>query len=144
MLARLKNRSKNDIIRLVTSALLILSVTVFFIIDSVSIKGLEGLTKPDRAYLTFILLLAAALVNLIPVFFKKASLVVLAAILLLSFGIGIHLYLVSFAIADIGTGVPFFTNSIQSATLITKVYGIFLALFLLCEVACIVSAFKED
>ena len=144
MFRYLKSRSLNDKIRIVTSIALLLSALIFFIIDLTTIKNLEGLTKPDRSYLTLILLAAAAVINVVPVFAKKLSPLVLAAILLISFGIGVHLYLLSFAYADLGTNVPFFTNSMASASHISMVYTIFLAIFLLCEFSCIFLAFRKD
>lgn len=144
MFRYLKSRSVNDKIRIVTSIVLLVSALVFFIIDLATIKNLEGLTKPDRSYLTLLLLAIAAVMNVVPVFVKKLSPLVLVTILLISFGIGVHLYLLCFAYADLGTNVPFFTNSMASASHISMVYTIFLAIFLLCELVCVFLAFRKD
>ncbi len=144
MVKFLKNCSINDRIRIVLSFVLLISVTSFFIVDIIVVQRLEGLTKPDNSYLTFILIVAASIMNVIPVFFKKLSFLVIISALLISFGIGVHFYLTAFALADLSTGVPFFTNSVGNAVLISSLHLTYLSLFVLCDIGCIILAFRKD
>lgn len=144
MVKFLKQCSINDRIRIVLSLILLICVTNFFIVDCAIVRNLEGLTKPDNSYITFILIVAASIVNVIPIFFKKLSFLVVITTLLISFGIGVHFYLAAFALADISTGVPFFTNSVENAVLISTLYLIYLGLFVLCDIGCIILAFRKD
>lgn len=139
----LKNRSLSFYLEAGAGILAILAAVVYIIIDKSMIAG--TISFDDSSILTMVFLLVGGVLSVGHALTGLPFANILGAIAL-GAGVGQHIYMCCFPWADLATGVAFFCNSETRAILITTIYTIFLALFLVSTILSVVSTFthKEE
>lgn len=138
MFAKLfKNRGARFYIELCAGFLTIVAALIFFALDR---QILVDIKFSDSSEWTLVYLLIGGLVLILDAFFPLPFLGV-AGTILLGLGIGSHLRIACYPMADLGQNVPFFTGSTEKATAAVTLFVTFLIIFLLFGIASIVCNF---
>lgn len=116
----------------------IVSAIVFFVIDRQLLGGDIGFD--DSSYMTLIFILIGSAVALFDAF-VPLPFVGIASAILFGLGIGSHLRLACYPLADLGQAVPFFTKDVILAQQAVTLFMTFLIIFLVLAIAIIVSNF---
>ncbi|MCH4278047.1 MAG: hypothetical protein LKF89_03920 [Bacilli bacterium] len=137
----LKNQKPHFYIQLSVGVVAIISAIIFLIIDINMISS--AVSFSDKSYMSVIFMILGGVMSIVSAFLKIDFLGVIAPIL---FGcaVGQHLYLACFPYADVLTGVPFFVNNGTLAQSVSKIFTVFLVIFILCLLLSVVSAFFTD
>ena len=128
-------------------AIAIIAAIIFFALDRVVLGG--DIRFNDSSYLTLIFLIAGGGLAIADAFFPIPFLGIVSAIAL-GFGLGSHLRLACFPLADVAFPAPFFTGDKIKAGNATTLFFVFLGIFLVLALLIVVASFlppkkeKED
>jgi len=138
----MKNQSSQRTLRfyleLCAGIVAIISSVIFFIFDRQILGG--DIRFDDSSYMTLIFMLCGGAVCLVDAFIPLPFIGIAAAVLF-GFGLGSHLRLACYPMADLGQGVAFFTGDTAKAQSAVTLFMIFLVIFLLVAIATIVANF---
>ncbi len=111
---------------------------VFFFVDR-AMMGTD-IHFNDFSHITMIFMIAGGLVSLIDAFFPLPFVGIVSSVLY-GCGIGAHMFIACYPMADLVAPVAFFTNDINKAKAVVPVFVVFLVLFALIAIASIVANF---
>ena len=118
----------------------IAAAILFYLLDRKVMGGNLGFS--DISHFTLIFILAGSLLAIVDAFFPLPGLGI-AATAVIGCGVGNHLRLACYPMADAVLGVAFFTKDVQKAQAAVTLFSTFLAIFLLIAIALIVGNFLD-
>ncbi len=119
----------------------IIAAIVFYVFDRQILGGDLGF--PDISHFTLIFIIAGSLIAIADAFFPLPGLGI-AATLVVGLGVGNHLRLACYPLADLSVAVPFFTKDVIKAQAASTLFMIFLAIFVLVAISMIASNFMAS
>lgn len=140
----LKHRSISFYLCLISSIIAIISSLVLFVYDRTSV--IKSVSFHDYTFIAFIFMIIGGLLGLIYCFFdsKALSFLNILSAIFYACGVGQHLVDCCYPYADLGTSVPFFTNSGVFAKQLSTIFTIFLVLFILAWLSTLFACFLKD
>lgn len=140
----LKNRTLGFYLSFAASIVAILSSLVLFLYDLTSV--IKAVSFHDYTYIAFIFMILGGILGLVYCFMKNrfSSFFNIASAVLYACGLGQHLVDCCYPYSDLGTSVPFFTNSGVFAKQLSIIFTIFLVLFALVLISSLISCFLKE
>ncbi len=140
----LKNRTLSFYLCFVASIAAILASSVLFIYDLTSV--IKSVSFHDYTYIAFIFMIVGGILGLVYCFVKNrfVSLFNVVSTVFYACGVGQHLVDCCYPYSDLGTSVPFFTNSGVFAKQLSVIFTIFLVMFALVMISTLVSCFLKE
>lgn len=140
----LRNRGLSFYLTFASAIVAIVSSIVLFVIDRVMV--IKSVSFDDKTLFAFLFMVLGGLIGLVSCFVKGrfVPLLAIVSVLLYGCGVGQHLVDCCYPYADLGTSVPFFTNSGVFAKELSVIFTVFLVLFVFSMVASLVSCFMKE
>ncbi len=140
----LKGRTLSFYLTFASAIVAIVSSLVLFIYDQTSV--VKAVSFHDYTFIAFIFLALGGVIGLVSSFIenKYTSILTIVSSVLYACGVGQHLVDCCYPYADLGTSVPFFTNSGVFARQLSTIFTVFLVLFILVMLASITTCFLKE
>ncbi len=139
MLAKLfKGKGLRFYLEIGAGLIAIITSIIFFAMDRQLLGDNDSFQ--DISHFTLIFLIAGGLVAIADAFFPLPGLGIVSAVLF-GCGIGNHLRLACYPLADINEEVPFFTKDVNLAHAAVRLFITFLVIFAILAIAIVISNF---
>ncbi|MCR5079640.1 MAG: hypothetical protein K6B65_06980 [Bacilli bacterium] len=132
------NKGLRFYLELVAGVIGIVAAIIFFAMDRQLLGGELGFA--DISHFTLIFIIAGSVVALFDAFFPLPGVGIVAAALF-GLGVGNHLRLACYPLADLSLAVPFFTKDVILAQKAVTLFITFLVVFILLAIMVVVSNF---